>query len=451
MRDLSIVILASGENSRFKSPLPKAAQKLAGQPMLNHVLTSARALQPQEVIVVFNPHKSPTLPALFPDEAVQWVAQPQQDGTGGATACAIDQVSSSQVLVLYADVPLLTVESLKNLVAQGTGKLALMTKTIDDPHGYGRILRDQHGVVKVIEQIDADPQQQKIEEVFTGVLTAPTAFLKKTLPLLPVHPEKKEQFLPDLVPVWAQDQGPCLGMITTDPYALMGINSMRDLERCERVYQRQIAAKLQDQGVRIIDVERFDCRGSLHCEPQVTIDSNCLFIGEVTLGEGTEVGMGSILKHVTIGRHVTIHPYSVLHDTHVEDHATIGPFAHLRGNTYVASKAHIGVFAEVNRSHIGVSAKAKHHCYLGDAQLGEGVNVGAGTVTANYDGVNKHPTTIGDGCYLGTNNSLVAPLTLGKKVTTAAGSTLTQDVPDRSLAIARQRQRNVEGWRPDEA
>ncbi len=444
---LDIVILAAGQGTRMKSALPKVLHPVAGRPMLEHVLSTARALQPRAIHVVVG-HGAQEVREAVVGGDINWVEQSQQLGTGHAVLQALPAIGSdSVVLVLYGDVPLIEAETLGALVVQGSEAPALLTAEVTDPTGYGRILRAEDGcLVAVVEEKDASVEQRALREVNSGVLAAPAALLQRYLPAVGNANSQGEYYLPDILRLAVADGLPVAAQLARSEIEIQGVNDRIQLAAVEREYQLRAARALMREGVAITDPQRFDLRGSLRCGRDVSIDVNTVFEGEVILGDGVSVGPNCVLKNAVIGAATTIHAMSHIEGAELGKATNVGPFARLRPGTKLADGARIGNFVETKNAGIGAGSKVNHLTYIGDCAMGEGVNIGAGTITCNYDGVNKHRTTIGDGVFVGSNSTLVAPLEIADGGFVAAGSTVTEGIGENELAVARGRQRNIQGW-----
>lgn len=445
----SIVILAAGEGKRMRSTRPKVLAELAGRPLLAHVIEVARALQPERIVVVVHGQGGRLIRADFPDADLTWAEQVARRGTADALHAALPLLpGEGSVLTLYGDVPLLGAEILAPLVeAADRGELGVLTARLEDPSGYGRIVRDSSGRVEsIVEERDADAAQKQIREVNTGVVAAPVERLRDWIPRIGSDNAQGEYYLTDALELAVADGVPVRTIESRDPGATMGINNRIQLAAAESELRRRRAARLLDAGVTLVDPQRIDVRGHLECGHDVLIEPNCVFEGHVVLGSGVRVGPGVLVRDAWIGDSVELRAYSVIEHARVGEGATVGPYARLRPGTELAEAAHVGNFVELKNTHLGAGSKANHLAYLGDASIGEQVNVGAGVITCNYDGANKHRTTIGDGAFIGSDCPLVAPVTIGAGATVGAGSTVTADVPAGKLAIARSRQVMIEGW-----
>ncbi len=443
---LTVVILAAGQGKRMRSSRPKVLHPVAGRPMLAHVLDLARRLEPVRICVVVGHGGDAVREALAADD-VTWVEQREQLGTGHAVLQALPQVreDDGRVLVLYGDVPLLPAAPVRELVAAGN---ALLTARLPDPAGYGRICRDNAGAFTgVVEERDATDAQRAIDEINTGVLAIDGALLRHYLPAVGNDNAQGEYYLPDLLPLAMADGHPVHTVCTDDPGAVLGINDRLQLASAEREFQRRSAEALLRDGVTLADPARLDVRGNLRCGEDVFIDVGVVIEGAVILGDGARVGAHCVLRDATVGEGSEVHPFSHLDGASVGAGCSVGPYARLRPGTVLANRARVGNFVETKKAVIGTGSKVNHLSYVGDATLGAGVNVGAGTITCNYDGVAKHHTALGDGVFIGSNSTLVAPLEVDHGGFVAAGSTVTRDVGRDQLAVGRGRQRNIDGWR----
>lgn len=451
---VDVIVLAAGRGTRMNSALPKVLHELAGRPLLAHVLETAVGLPGSSLSVVVG-FGVDQVKARFPDNTIQWVLQREQLGTAHAVAQALPQLrTDSKVLILYGDVPLIQRQTLDNLLTRTTEtSLALLTVELDNPAGYGRILRDKNNVVRaIVEQKDASPEQLAVREVNTGVMCLPSACLREWLPRIEPNNAQNEYYLTDLIAI-ARDSG--FSISTCSPASAIeveGVNSRAQLAQMERRYQLMLAEHLMSAGVGLADPSRFDCRGQLTCCRDVFIDVNCVFEGTVHIEEGAHIGPNCLIADARIGKDVVIKANTVIQGVagkagiEIGDRAQVGPFARLREGTTLSADVRIGNFVETKNSLLGPGSKANHLSYVGDTRVGENVNIGAGTITCNYDGVNKHETHIDDGAFIGSNSALVAPVTIGANATVGAGSTITKAVPPEHLAVGRGKQRNVQGW-----
>ncbi|MRD73376.1 UDP-N-acetylglucosamine diphosphorylase/glucosamine-1-phosphate N-acetyltransferase [Rhodocyclus tenuis] len=446
---MNIVILAAGQGKRMNSALPKVLHPLGGKALLAHVLTAARHLQPQRLCVVHG-HGGEVVRAALDAPDLVWALQEPQLGTGHAVQQALPALdaSAAATLVLYGDVPLIKVETLSSLVAAAGDGMALLTAELADPTGYGRIVRDAHGTVqRIVEQKDADAREQAIREINTGIMVLPTAHLAAWLGALSNNNAQGEYYLTDLV-AQAVAHGVAVRTVTVgDVWETAGVNSKTQLAELERVLQRRIADSLMAEGVRLADPARLDVRGDLRCGRDVFIDVNCVFEGDVVLGEGVEIGPNCVVKDAQIGAGTKVAAFSHLDRATVGCAAAIGPYARLRPGSELGNDVHIGNFVEIKNTRIADHSKANHLAYVGDAIIGQRVNIGAGTITCNYDGVNKHQTIIEDDAFIGSDTQLVAPVTVGRGATLGAGTTLTHDAPAEALTLSRVRQTTLSGWK----
>ena len=454
---LSIVIMAAGKGTRMKSARPKVLHKLAGRPMLAHVIEATAALH-ADLDVVITGHGAELVEAdlqgRFAQAPLRFVRQMPQLGTGHAVQQAVPVLPDEGVtLILNGDTPLIASSTAQALVdACGGEKLALLTIELADPTGYGRIVRDASGerVLAIVEHKDASEAQRAIREVYTGMMAAPTRLLKQWLARLTNDNAQGEYYLTDVVAMAQADGVPVVAAQPRDEIEVLGVNSPAQLADLERRYQRDQALRLMEAGVRLADPARFDLRGSLRCGQDVDIDVNCVFEGEVSLGDGVQIGAHCVLRNARIGAGTVIHPFTHIDgDTlgvSVGEGALIGPFARLRPGAQLGDEVHIGNFVEVKNSTMARGAKANHLAYLGDAEVGERVNYGAGSITANYDGANKHRTVIEADVHVGSNCVLIAPVTLGAGATIGGGSTLTKNAPAGQLTVARAKQVSLSGW-----
>ncbi len=445
---LSVVILAAGEGRRMNSRLPKVLQPLAGRPLLAHVLDTAHRLSPQRILVVYG-HAGEQVRAAFPDESVQWVLQERQLGTGHAVQQAVPHVPDDDtVLVLYGDVPLLGAEPLARLVRIGAaGELALLTMVPEDPAGYGRIVRDASGrVARNVEQKDATPEELAVRECNTGVLAAPARRLKGWLAQLRNDNAQGEYYLTDVIGLAVAQGATVTAVSLADSIDALGVNDKTQLAQLEAVCRRRAAQALMTAGVTVVDPARIDVRGSVTHGQDVFVDVNVVFEGRVKLGNRVRIGSSCVIRDSEVGDDTELFPFCVLDGAVIGAAARIGPFSRVRPTTALGPGVHIGNFVEVKNSTLGTDSKANHLSYVGDAQVGARVNIGAGTIVANYDGANKHRTIIHDDAHTGSNSVLVAPITVGEGATIAAGSTVVHEVPAGRLTIARARQSTLEDW-----
>ena len=446
---LSIVILAAGQGTRMKSDLPKVLHPLAGRPLLQHVVETAQEIGAADIHVVYG-HGGERVREQLSGLEVTWVEQAEQLGTGHAVAQALPEVADDhRVLVLYGDVPLISAETLGRLLKfSGDDGVGVLTMEPGDPHGYGRIVRnDADQVVKIVEQKDASHRELHIREVNTGILTAPAAKLKEWLGRVGNDNAQGEYYLTDVVALAVAERISVTGVLTHDPMEAEGVNDRIQLAALERHYQGREAERLMRDGVTLIDPARFDLRGELICGRDVTIDVNCIFEGRVEIGDGAVIGPNCLIRDSRIGPGMEVRANSVIESSSTGGGGFIGPFARLRPGTELADGAHVGNFVEVKNSRIGAGSKVNHLTYIGDTDMGAAVNIGAGTITCNYDGANKHRTTIGDRVFVGSATQLVAPVTVGDDATIGAGSTITRDAPPGDLTLSRSKQTSLKGWK----
>ena len=447
---MNIVILAAGMGKRMNSDLPKVLHPLAGKSLLGHVVDTARTLDPQRLVVVYG-HGGEQVQAAFAGQTdMQWALQSPQLGTGHAVAQAVPMlVDDVPTLILYGDVPLVKASTLQRLAeAAKRGKLALLSQHVADPTGYGRVVRDAAGnVSRIVEQKDADAETLKINEVNTGILVCPTGPLKRWLTALKNDNAQGEYYLTDVIAAAVADG---TGVVTAHPDAeweTLGVNSKTQLAFLERRHQRNLADRLTDSGVMLADPDRIDIRGTLECGRDVSIDVGCVFEGTVRLGKGVKIGPNCVLKDCTLADGTQVQAMSVIDSAEVGAQGRIGPFARLRPGTKLGEDSHIGNFVELKNASTGTGSKINHLSYVGDAEIGSRVNIGAGTITCNYDGVNKHKTIIEDDVFVGSDSQLVAPVTVRRGATLAAGTTLTREAPADSLTLSRVPQTTKSEWK----
>jgi bifunctional UDP-N-acetylglucosamine pyrophosphorylase / glucosamine-1-phosphate N-acetyltransferase len=447
--DLHVVILAAGQGTRMKSALPKVLQPLAGRPMLAHVLERALVLGARATHVVYG-HGGDVVPGAFSSAPVNWVRQAAQLGTGHAVAQAMPGIpDDAVVLVLYGDVPLVEPGTLAPLVAAARDqRLALLGVRLDDPSGYGRIIRDPGGqVLRIVEQKDASPAELAVTEVNTGILAAPAARLRGWLGGLSNGNSQGEYYLTDVVAAAVQDGVRIDATLAPTVAEVLGINDRAQLAGLESALRARLAAGLMAAGVTLVDPARVDIRGTLECGQDVVIDINAVFEGSVFLGDGVLIGPNVVIRDSRLGAGCVVHANTLVEEADVGPGCHLGPFARLRPGTRIAEGGRIGNFVEVKNSRIGPGSKVNHLSYIGDAEIGTRVNVGAGTITCNYDGASKHRTVIGDGAFIGSNTALVAPIEVGAGATVGAGSTLSKNAPPNELTLGRATQVTVPGWR----
>lgn len=448
MSQLNIVILAAGKGTRMHSSLPKVLHEVGAKPILGHVIDCAKALNPDKVIVVYG-FGGEIVKNAFSQENITWVNQAEQLGTGHAVQQAVPYLEdNAKTLILLGDVPLVDVESCKNLVAQSTHQLVIQSFNKADPTGYGRIVRSPDGQVNaIVEHKDATDAQRNILEVNTGIMAMPNKYLKKWLSRLTNNNAQGEYYLTDIVSLAVTEGVSVNAEIIKDEWSVTGINSKADLVQIERVYQTRVAQKLLQQGVTLKDASRLDVRGNLTCGRDVEVDVNCVFEGNVILGDFVKIAANCVIKNAVIAAGTKIAAFTHIDDTEIGQNSRIGPFARLRPGTTLAADTHIGNFVELKNAQVDIGSKVNHLSYIGDTTIGKHVNVGAGTITCNYDGANKFRTVIEDGAFIGSDSQLVAPVTIGKNATIAAGSTITKDAPADALTLCRARdQKSIVGW-----
>ncbi|CCN46186.1 Bifunctional protein glmU (Includes: UDP-N-acetylglucosamine pyrophosphorylase; Glucosamine-1-phosphate N-acetyltransferase) [Vibrio nigripulchritudo MADA3029] len=443
----SAVILAAGKGTRMYSNKPKVLHTLAGKPMAKHVIDTCSGLGAQNIHLVYG-HGGDQMKTVLAEEPVNWVLQAQQLGTGHAVNQASPEFADDEkVLVLYGDVPLISSETIENLLeAQPTGGIALLTVVLDNPMGYGRIVRKNGPVVAIVEQKDATEEQKLIKEINTGVMVATGGDLKRWLANLKNENAQGEYYLTDVIAA-AHDEGRAVEAVhPVSPIEVEGVNDRAQLARLERAYQQANAQKLLEQGVMLRDPNRFDLRGTLQCGMDVEIDTNVIIEGNVSLGDNVVIGSGCVLKDCEIDDNTVVRPYSVIEGATVGEECTVGPFTRLRPGAELRNDAHVGNFVEVKNARLGEGSKANHLTYLGDAEIGQRTNIGAGAITCNYDGANKHKTIIGDDVFVGSDSQLIAPVTVANGSTIGAGTTVTKDVEEGELVITRAKERKIADW-----
>ncbi len=452
---MNIVVLAAGKGTRMRSDLPKVLHPVGHLPLLGHVLLTASALHPTRLIVVIG-HGAEQVQQQCSDfysnaSSIRWALQDPPRGTGHAVQQAIDQMDRGvPTLILYGDVPLITSATLQRLTqaAKAHQDMAILTATLPNPYGYGRIVRDAQGMIlRVVEEKDADPATRAIQEINTGILIAPTEKLIGWLQSLTDHNAQGEYYLTDIIEMAAKEQHPIGSAQPETLDEIHGVNSQAQRAELERAFQRRQATALMDAGVRLMDPARIDIRGSLRCAANVVIDVGCVFEGQVVIDQGAEIGPHCVIRDATIGAGARIDAFSHIENAQIEPQAVVGPYARLRPGTELGEGAHVGNFVELKNTQLGPRSKANHLAYLGDASIGSRVNVGAGTITCNYDGAHKHRTVIEDDAFIGSDTQLVAPVTVGKGATLGAGTTLTQDAPAHELTLSRSPQVTVKGYK----
>jgi bifunctional UDP-N-acetylglucosamine pyrophosphorylase/glucosamine-1-phosphate N-acetyltransferase len=446
---LEIIVLAAGQGKRMRSQRPKILHPLAGRPLLGHVLAAARTLSPHRLVVVHG-HGAEEVRAAFDGAQLEWVLQAEQLGTGHAVQQAMPRISKeADVLILYGDVPLVRPETLQRLSAAGREGLAVLTADMDDPAGYGRIVRDAGGrIARIVEEKDASPGELEIREINAGFMAMKASRLSSWLGKLTNRNAQKEYYLTDVVTLAVAEGLAVSAVKAGNAWEVAGVNSKRELARLERQYQKLQAESLLEAGVTLADPARIDVRGELTCGKDVSIDVNCVFEGRVTLGDGVRIGPNCILRNVLVAAGTEILAFSHLEDSKVGARCRLGPYARLRPGSRLAEEVHVGNFVEVKASRIGKGSKASHLSYIGDSDVGSNVNVGAGTITCNYDGAAKHRTVIEDDCFIGSDATLVAPVRIARGSYIGAGSTISKDTPPGQLTVARAKQVSIASWKP---
>ena len=444
---LSIVILAAGKGTRMYSDLPKVLHPIAGKPMVKHVIDTAKQLGARNIHLVYG-HGGDLMQQRLANEPVNWVLQTEQLGTGHAMQQAAPFFADDEnILMVYGDGPMITPETLQKLIdAKPENGVAVLTVVLDNPTGYGRILRENGKVVGIVEQKDASPEQREIREINTGVLVADGASFKKWLAQLDNNNAQGEYYITDVIGLANRDGRAVVAVQAEDFMEVEGINNRQQLARMERYFQRKQADKLMLAGVMLLDPERFDLRGNLTHGKDVEIDVNVILNGKVRLGNRVKIGAGCVLINCDIGDDVEIKPYSVLEDAAVGANSAIGPFSRLRPGAELAENTHVGNFVEIKQAQIGKGSKVNHLTYVGDAEIGQNCNIGAGVITCNYDGANKFKTTIGDNVFVGSDSQLIAPVTIESGATIGAGSTIRRNVKQDELVTTRVPQKHVQGW-----
>ena len=445
---LHVIILAAGQGSRMKSDLPKVVHQLAGKPMLQHVIDTVSQLDAEKVHIVVG-HGAEIVKQTIHDENINWCLQAEQLGTGHAVAQAIDEIpANAKVLILYGDVPLTSGSTLHDLVGSVEAQqLSLLTVELENPTGYGRIIRNpENEITQIVEEKDASEKQRFVTEVNTGILAMSAAALHHYIPLLENSNAQGEYYLTDIIEIAVKNGDRVESHHPQFEQEVQGVNNRLQLCELECWHQSRISEQLMLAGVTLYDPNRIDIRGHLQFGRDVVIDLNCIFEGDVILGDNVHIGPNCIIKNASIGAGTNIHANSFIEDSVIGEYANVGPYARLRPGTQLGNSTKIGNFVETKKTIVGEGSKINHLSYVGDTVLGRKVNVGAGTITCNYDGINKFKTEIADGVFVGSNTSLIAPVTVGKNATIGAGSTVTKVVEDEQLVVARAKQRNIDGW-----
>lgn len=444
---MNIIILAAGIGKRMESTLPKVLHPLAGKPLLAHVIDTAKTLNPTKLFIIYG-YGGNIIPNTFMDTNLSFIKQDVQLGTGHAVAQAIRYLdNSAPTLILYGDVPMIKVATLKKLIKQaGKNKFAIITIKLKNPTGYGRIIREQEKIVRIVEQKDANVIEQKIQEINTGIFITPTTKLSRWLAMLTNNNAQREYYLTDIIKHAIMDNIEIVSIQPNNITEILGVNNKIQLAKLERLYQKRIATILMKKGVTLLDPNRLDIRGFLHCERDVTIDINCIFEGKVNIDSGVFIGANCIIRNTYIEKNVHIEPFSYIDGAHVGVTAKIGPYARLRPGTQLNENTQIGNFVEIKNSRIGAHSKINHLAYIGDSTVGTHVNIGAGVITCNYDGNKKFRTIIDDNAFIGSDTQLVAPVYIGKNATIGAGTTLTKDAPENQLTLSRTKQLSFSNW-----
>ena len=445
---MNVVILAAGIGKRMRSDLPKVLHPLAGKPLLAHVVDCARSLAPRRIVVVYG-HGGEAVPKAIAGDDLRWALQQPQRGTGHAVMQALPHLDPAvPTLVLYGDVPLTSRDTLARLIdAAGADKLGLLTVDLPDPAGYGRIVRDGDRILQIVEHEDADAATRAIREVNTGILVAPTAALARWLGALSDDNAQKEYYLTDVVAAAVDDGVPVVSAQPSEVWETLGVNSKRQLAELERIFQARLAATLMDDGVWLADPARLDVRGELVCGRDVAIDVNCVFEGKVVLEDGASIGANCVIRDTRVGAGAQVLPFTYVENASIGARARVGPYARLRPGTELGEDTHVGNFVEMKNTRMAAKSKANHLSYVGDAVVGERVNIGAGTITCNYDGASKYQTIIEDDAFIGSDSQLVAPVRVGRGATLGAGTTLTRDAPEHKLTLSRTQQTTVDSWK----
>lgn len=445
---LNIIILAAGQGTRMKSSLPKVLHPLAGIPLVQHVINTSKELKPKFINVVYG-HGGELVQKQINEPAINWVLQEEQLGTGHAVAQVSDYLNDDElVLILYGDVPLINIDTLADLLNQASDGISLLTAHLDIPQGYGRIVRDISGCVKnITEEKDATDDIKKIHEVNTGILAVKANLLKNWLNKLDNNNAQKEFYLTDVIAMAVKDNFTVHTAQPENEFEVMGINNRIQLSELERHYQKEQAYKLMAGGITLADPMRVDIRGKINHGRDIFIDVNAIIEGNVSIGNNVSIGANCVIKNSSIADDVEILPMSILDNAVVGAGSKVGPFARLRPGAELSENTHIGNFVEIKKSFIDIGSKVNHLTYIGDSIVGKNVNIGAGTITCNYDGANKHQTIIEDDVFVGSATQLIAPVKIGKNATIGAGSTITTDVAEDELAITRAKQKNIQGWK----
>ena len=447
LQKVSAIILAAGKGTRMFSQFPKVLHKIGGKPMIQHVIDTAKNLDIDATYVVYG-HGKTLLEDALHNQPIKLVYQAEQLGTAHAVLQALPDIDdNNDVLILYGDTPLIAPQTLQKLIdSKPQNGIALLTVMLDEPTGYGRIIRKNGNVTAIVEQKDASPEQLQIHEVNTGIMLANAKLLKTLLAQVGNKNAQQEYYLTDVIELASQNGYPIVASQPNDAFEVEGVNNRVQQANLERKYQHIQAQQLLLAGVTLLDPQRFDLRGTLTHGYDVTIDCNVIIEGKVNLGNKVFIGAGCVLKDCTIHDNSVISPYTVIEESALAENCTVGPFARLRPGSILDENAHVGNFVELKKVHLGKDTKAGHLSYLGDSEIGQRVNIGAGTITCNYDGANKHKTVIGDDVFVGSDTQLVAPVTIANGVTIAAGTTVTSNVAENELVISRTKQRTIANW-----
>jgi len=445
---LHIIILAAGQGKRMRTHLPKVLHKLAGQPLLGHVIQTSQHLNEAKVHVIVG-HEAARIQHQFSQFEINWVLQEEQLGTGHAVMQALPHIpAEAQVLILSGDVPLIQIQTLQAMLLQAKSALSLLLAKLENPFGFGRILRADDGkILAIVEEKDASSSQRLIQEIYTGICAAPAHMLQHWLPRLSKNNQQQEYYLTEIIQMAVEERYPIQSLEPQHLFEIQGINTLTELQSLERRWQLHLAHQLLSSGVQLADANRLDIRGILSCANDVFIDINVITEGNVEIGAYSQIGANCVLKNSIIGKHCIIHPHSILENTVLGDYCEIGPFARCRPGTILNEHCKIGNFVETKNTQFDTHSKASHLSYLGDAKIGKHVNIGAGTITCNYDGVEKHPTIIKDHAFIGSDTQLIAPVTVGEHAIIGAGTSLREDAPDHALTLTPCRQKSILGWK----
>lgn len=445
---LAVIILAAGQGKRMRSDLPKVLHPVGGRPLLEHVVDTARELEPASIHIVYG-HGGDSVKKLFEHAELRWCLQAEQLGTGHAVLQALPNIDpAATVLVLYGDVPLLRRETLRELLENlDQHAISLLSVILSEPAGYGRIIRDDTGRVRrIVEEQDANTVEVAVTEVNTGILAARAGDLSRWLAAIRNDNAQQEYYLTDCIELAVADESTVHAQVCRDPNEVQGINDKLQLAHTERAYQRRQVNELMHQGVTVLDPARLDVRGRVTVGRDVTLDANVILDGEVELGDGATIGANCVIRNTSIGGHTQVFPQCVIEEARIGARCRVGPFTRIRPNTLLGDRVHIGNFVELKASRIGGGAKVNHLSYVGDTEIGDRTNIGAGTIVCNYDGAHKHRTRIGSDVFIGSDTQLIAPVTIGDGATIGAGSTITKDAPPGDLTLSRSRQTTVKGW-----